>query len=146
MTERFAIHWNQLATGSGRFNVFLAKITARFNWGLEKMYRQVLDHPDEWKCHSIIWRYSLNHPIEIFHLRTLTYGEGPSCYIATRVLHQLAYDHQSEYHLGAEILRKEIYRDDVSSGKHTIAETHRLAVHGTKRDMTRKRPQIYDDF
>ena len=64
----------------------------------------------------------MNQPIKIFHLKTLTYGEGPSGYIATRVLHQSAYDHQSEYSLGAEVLRKEIYMDDVLSGAPTIAK------------------------
>ena len=60
--------------------------------------------------------------MKIFQLESLTYGEGSSSYIAPRVLRQLASDHQIQYPLGAEVLRKETYMDDTPSGAHSLEE------------------------
>lgn len=94
--------------------VFLADI--------EKMFRQILIHPDDQHYQSILWRFDPSEPIHTYKLNTVTYGLVCSPFLANRTIKQLAVDHMFEHPWGAEVLRTEIYMDDVLSGGHTISE------------------------
>ena len=45
---------------------------------IEKMYLQVLLHPDDWKYQQIFWYY--NNEIRAFVIKVAAFGEGPFSY------------------------------------------------------------------
>ncbi|XP_055589945.1 uncharacterized protein LOC129742126 [Uranotaenia lowii] len=90
---------------------------------IEKMYRQVLIHPDETSLQRIFWRFDKNAPLQEFELSTVTYGLSPSSFLATRTLLQLANEDGHRYPLGKAALTKGFYIDDCIYGAETIAET-----------------------
>ena len=67
-----------------------------FKTDIQKMYRQILIHPDDRKFQCIIWGDNAEN-YSAYELSTVTYGLGPSAYQAIACLHQLS-DLESENH------------------------------------------------
>lgn len=85
---------------------------------VEKMYRQVMVHPEDRDLQRILWRKTEGNE---FRLNTVTYGRGACApYLAIRVLRQLANDEERSFPLGAETLRRDIYMDDVLTGASSL--------------------------
>ena len=82
---------------------------------VEKMFRQILIHPDDRQFQCILWRKNPSDPISEFELNTLLYGYPPSPYQANRTIKQLGKDYSLQHTLGAEVLESETYVDDVLS-------------------------------
>ncbi|XP_077280506.1 uncharacterized protein LOC143907537 [Temnothorax americanus] len=106
----------------------LADVLMRWRWhryafvtDIEKMYRQILIHPDDRKYQSILWRCTLRDRVCVFWLLTVTYGLACAPFLAIRTLKQLAHDEQSRYPQGAITLREDTYVDDVVSGANTLS-------------------------
>ncbi|XP_075154241.1 uncharacterized protein LOC142227692 [Haematobia irritans] len=89
-----------------------------FNGDIEKMYRQILVHSDDINFQRVLFRPSPTSPIRDYALKTVTFGVNCAPYLAIRTLIQLAQDLEGSYPLAAEIIRKEMYVDDVLSGAH----------------------------
>ncbi|XP_065084123.1 uncharacterized protein LOC135706443 [Ochlerotatus camptorhynchus] len=73
----------------------------------------VLVHPEDTQFQRILWRFSKLSPVQIYGLLTVTYSLGPSSYLATRTLQQLA-------------LKKNVYVDDFIGGAQSVEEAIRL--------------------
>ncbi|XP_011685200.1 PREDICTED: uncharacterized protein LOC105448376 [Wasmannia auropunctata] len=91
---------------------------------IEKMYRQIMVHPEDRNLQRILWEEN-GETLE-FRLNTVTYGLSCAPYLAIRVLRQLANDEERNFPLGAEALRRDAYVDDILSGASTLAETRNL--------------------
>ncbi|XP_046417532.1 uncharacterized protein LOC124178336 [Neodiprion fabricii] len=87
-----------------------------FTADIEKMYRQIGVHPDDWDLQRILWRNNPQDPVSTYQLCTVTYGLKSAPYLALRVLRQLAADEKSRFSLAVNIIEREIYVDDVLSG------------------------------
>ncbi|XP_004526271.1 uncharacterized protein LOC101457376 [Ceratitis capitata] len=94
-----------------------------FNGDIEKMYRRILINKEDQDFQRILFRKTPNSPIEDFKLKTVTFGVNCAPYLANRTLHQLAEDCKGEYPLAHNILRNEIYVDDILSGGNEIQST-----------------------
>ncbi|XP_065094714.1 uncharacterized protein LOC135715326 [Ochlerotatus camptorhynchus] len=105
-----------------RFRTFLIALVA----DIVKMYRQILVHPDDTLFQRILWRFSKLSPVQVYELLTVTYGLGPSSYLATRTLQQLAEDEGAAYPNGGPALKKNFYVDDFIGGAQSVEETIRL--------------------
>lgn len=90
---------------------------------IEKMYRQIRIHPDNYKQQFILWRRDPKDPVWIYRLITATYGMISSTFLACRTVRQLAQDKFLVPPLGDDVLRAEVYMDKVLSGGHTLADT-----------------------
>ncbi|XP_049877906.1 uncharacterized protein LOC126375107 [Pectinophora gossypiella] len=86
---------------------------------IQKMYRQILIAKDDVDFQRILWRESPTQPIEEYQLLTVTYGTSCAPYLAIRTLHQLAEDEKDEYPVEAEILKTDVYMDDLMTGAST---------------------------
>ncbi|XP_048481675.1 uncharacterized protein LOC125489576 [Plutella xylostella] len=87
---------------------------------IEKMYRQILVHPEERQLQKIIWRDSNQQPLQEYQLSTLTYGMKPAGYLAMMTLRQLGKEvNQSESEV-ARVLEESFYMDDLVHGSHSI--------------------------
>ncbi|CAB0040783.1 unnamed protein product [Trichogramma brassicae] len=83
---------------------------------VSKMSLQVRLHPEDWKLQSILWREDPRKSIEYYVLTTVTFGCGPSAYLASRTLRKLAEDDGNKFPLVPPIVHHEMYMDDVLSG------------------------------
>ncbi|XP_055911761.1 uncharacterized protein LOC129945849 [Eupeodes corollae] len=81
-----------------------------------KMYRQILIHPSQRKYLYILWRESEESPIETYELNTVTYGTTSAPFMAIRCLKYLGDKYESQYKLGANVLRSDFYVDDMLTG------------------------------
>ncbi|XP_055634052.1 uncharacterized protein LOC129774355 [Toxorhynchites rutilus septentrionalis] len=93
---------------------------------IEKMYRQVLVHPDDQSFQRILWRSSPDHPISTYQLKTVTYGTSSAPYLATKTLQQLANDYGgSDFH-AVRSLREDFYIDDLLTGAADVESAIKL--------------------
>ncbi|XP_054085783.1 uncharacterized protein LOC128921654 [Zeugodacus cucurbitae] len=74
-----------------RFRRYRVAITA----DIEKMLRQVLVAPEHRDYQRIIWRESPDDDIQVYRLKTITYGMACSPYNAVRTLQQCARDNST---------------------------------------------------
>ncbi|XP_038106731.1 uncharacterized protein LOC119766322 [Culex quinquefasciatus] len=93
-----------------------------FTADAEKMFRQVWVHPEDRKWQQIIWRKNPTETLQIYQLKMVTYGLASSPFHAARVLNQLAEDEGHRYPIGAQIVGKRFYVDDVLAGADTLED------------------------
>ncbi|XP_065356304.1 uncharacterized protein LOC135950702 [Calliphora vicina] len=89
-----------------------------FSGDIQKMYRQIIVHPDDRAFQRILYQPEQNGPIKDFEMKTVTFGFNCAPFLAIRKLHQLASDSKAE-----SILRYETYVDDILTGGYSIEET-----------------------
>lgn len=94
------------------FRKFKIGITA----DIEKMYRQVLIHPDDRKYQKILWRPEEGEPVRVYELKTVTYGHTCAPHCAIRALVQCADDNEKQYPMGARLIKENFYVDDLLAG------------------------------
>lgn len=97
---------------------------------IEKMYRQILVHPDDRDLQRILWLR--DNQVAEFQLNTVTYGLASAPYLAIRVLRQLADDEGARFPLAAEALRRSTYMDDILAGAPSLSEAKRLQTQLTE--------------
>jgi len=107
----------------------LADVLLRWRWhrfvfiaDIEKMYRQIMMHPDDRDYQRILWRHQASDAIREYRLNTVTYGLACAPFLAIRTLRQLADDEGSKYPQGADALRRDCYVDDIVTGADTLSE------------------------
>lgn len=62
------------------------------------MFRQVQINYEHKDFQRIVWRESIDEPIKIFRLLTVTYGLTPVPYLGIKCLRQIAHD-EGDYYL-----------------------------------------------
>lgn len=93
---------------------------------IEKMYRQILVHPEDQPYQKILWRDNQNQPIRTYQLTTVTYGTKPAPFLAMMCLKQLATAEQKNYPDAAKALEESFYMDDYCGGQHSIEQANQL--------------------
>lgn len=111
------------------FDVFIRFRLFRyvFSSDVEKMYRQIQVHPDDWKYQKILWIDESNH-ILTYYLTTVTYGLVCAPFLALRTFLQLINDEGYKYPLATSALLKGRYVDDIFGGTDTLEEAQAAAV------------------
>jgi len=92
------------------------------------MYRQVMVHQEDRKHQCIVWSPANSQEASTYQLNTVTYGLSCAPYLALRVLQQLAEDEGEKFPLGAEVVKRHTYVDDLLGGADSVelaAETAR---------------------
>ncbi|XP_071640874.1 uncharacterized protein [Temnothorax longispinosus] len=87
---------------------------------IEKMYRQIIVHPEDRDHQRILWRSAVEQLVRVLRLTTVTYGLKCSPWVAIRTLLQLAKDKGARFPHGAIALEDDRYVDDVVTGEDTI--------------------------
>lgn len=99
-----------------------------FSTDIRRMFRCVALNPAHTSLQNILWRSDVNDNIKCIRLKTVTYGQKSSSYLATRCLHELATKYETEFPLASYILRNCTYVDDACyahSDKHVVIEAKR---------------------
>ncbi|XP_053956140.1 uncharacterized protein LOC128861784 [Anastrepha ludens] len=88
---------------------------------IAKMYRQVLvnDADAPWQC--ILWRDSLQAPVRMYQMQTVTYGTSCAPYLATKCLLEAAKMESKEFPIGSAITLKDFYVDNLMTGASTVS-------------------------
>ncbi|XP_048514357.1 uncharacterized protein LOC125501757 [Athalia rosae] len=97
-----------------------------FTADIQKMYRQILVDPRDRYFQRILWRFSVDEPIQEYRLNTVTYGQACAPYLAIRAIRKLAQDEKKEFPIAANIVLRDFYVDDVLSGANSIDEAKTL--------------------
>ncbi|CAI6377504.1 unnamed protein product [Macrosiphum euphorbiae] len=93
---------------------------------IEKMFRQVAIDERDWDLQRIVWRDSPTEPLKTFNLTTVTYGMKPASFLATQCLVTLAHLVHNEYPRASEIIKNDIYMDDLMTGAETEEDCIKL--------------------
>ncbi|XP_075150744.1 uncharacterized protein LOC142224849 [Haematobia irritans] len=93
-----------------------------FTGDIEKMYRQIIVRKPDRAYQRILFRPNSNEAIKTFELKTVTFGINCAPFLAIRTLKQLASDCEMSSPKAADILKNEIYVDDVLSGGYSLEE------------------------
>ncbi|XP_075157839.1 uncharacterized protein LOC142231104 [Haematobia irritans] len=91
-----------------------------FSADIEKMYRQIRVNPKDSRFQRILFRSNPNDQIEDFELQTVTFGVNAAPYLAIRTLLQLSNDCSDSHPMASQIIRDDMYVDDVLSGCHDL--------------------------
>ncbi|XP_025262985.1 uncharacterized protein LOC112637430 [Camponotus floridanus] len=89
---------------------------------IEKMFRQILVHPEDRRFQRILWHSGPFDKVQEFELNTVTYGLACAPFLAVRALRQLAADEEARGPKGAAALRRDCYMDDVITGSDTLRD------------------------
>ncbi|XP_018396685.1 PREDICTED: uncharacterized protein LOC108774934, partial [Cyphomyrmex costatus] len=93
-----------------------------FSSDMEKMYRQINVHQDDWKFQRILWTDS-SFKLRSYHLTTVTYGLACAPFLALRTIQQLIKDEGSRFPLASPCLQKGRYVDDLFGGADNLETT-----------------------
>uniref|UniRef100_A0A8D8M962 Peptidase aspartic putative domain-containing protein n=1 Tax=Cacopsylla melanoneura TaxID=428564 RepID=A0A8D8M962_9HEMI len=80
---------------------------------VEKMYRQIWIEPSQQNLQLILWRNDVTQPVQVYRLKTITYGTASAPFLATQTLMQLANDEKDSFPLAAKITKQDFYMDDL---------------------------------
>uniref|UniRef100_A0AAG5DSG1 Reverse transcriptase domain-containing protein n=1 Tax=Anopheles atroparvus TaxID=41427 RepID=A0AAG5DSG1_ANOAO len=104
---------------------------------IAKMYRQVwVSDEDSW-MQCILWREHPQEPIQMYRLRTVTYGEAASSYLACRALHEVGEEINSTEPEIASAIQHCFYVDNLALGAAT-PERLRALCDGVERSLLRR--------
>lgn len=101
------------------------KHTYAFSADIEKMFRQILIHPDQTCMQKILWQKNIDDKVRVYNLQTVTYGTSCAPYLATRTLQQLALDEGGKFPLAAAAM-DDFYMDDCLSGSSDLQQAKTL--------------------
>jgi hypothetical protein len=92
---------------------------------IEKMYRQIKIEDNQCNLQNILWHDEPSQPLQVYQLKTVTYGTVAAPYLATRTLSWLASDEKENFPRDAAAIL-DIYVDDWLSGAQSVAEADEL--------------------
>lgn len=105
-----------------RFRLHTIAITT----DLRKMYRQVLVHEADRDYQRILWRSSMNEPIQDFRLNIVTYELSCAPFLAVRCVRYLASNANEQLRQASQVLLNDLYVDDVLTGVNSSREAVEL--------------------
>ncbi|GFW53362.1 uncharacterized protein TNCV_4075831 [Trichonephila clavipes] len=70
----------------------------------------------------ILWKDSIDGPVQTYKLNTVTYGTTSAPYLATRTIQQLTRDEREHYPLAASVTIRDIYMDNILTGAKLILQ------------------------
>lgn len=86
---------------------------------IKQMYRQIVVDPPDRNYLRILWRFTVDSPIEEYRLCTVTYGTSAAPYQALRTVRELATVDGQRFPLAAEVLLHDTFVDDIITGANT---------------------------
>ncbi|XP_044249578.1 uncharacterized protein [Drosophila takahashii] len=93
---------------------------------VEKMYRCINIHKKDAQFQRILWKPDNTVQVEEYACCTVMFGTSCAPYLAIRVMQQLAEDEEHNYPLAANVLKRQMYVDDVLSGANSISDAKEL--------------------
>ncbi|XP_072392291.1 uncharacterized protein [Diabrotica undecimpunctata] len=96
------------------------------------MFRQIKIAEQDQVYQKILWKQSVKEPIREYQLSIVTYGTKAAPYLELRTIQELCNDEKLKYPLAAEIVKHNMYVDDVLAGSETLAEAYQAQTELTE--------------
>lgn len=93
---------------------------------IKQMYRQIDLQEKHRHYQKILWRFSPSEMVRCYELTTLAFGVKSSPFLALRTVHQLATDEEKQYPRASEVVRRDMYVDDLVSSIGSLQEAKLL--------------------
>ncbi|XP_061721087.1 uncharacterized protein LOC133527908 [Cydia pomonella] len=93
-----------------------------FTADLKMMYRYIGLCKEHRDFHRILWRFSPHDPVKEYRMCSVTFGVASAPFLALRTLRQLAIDEAANFPLASQVLRNEVFVDDVVTGANTVED------------------------
>lgn len=90
-----------------------------FSCDIQQMFRQIKIHPEDQMYQVIFWRENADKPLQLYKLKTVTYGLKSSPFLAIRVLQQLVIEESDLFPAATEVLRRNCFVDNIFGGHGT---------------------------
>lgn len=87
-----------------------------FTADIKKMYRQIWVSEDQRDFQRILWREDPSQPLNVYRLKTVTYGVVTASYLATACLKKLSDEESSKFPEACQALSRDFYVDDFLGG------------------------------
>jgi len=87
-----------------------------FTADIKKMYRQIWVSESQRDFQRILWREDPSQPLNIYRLKTVTYGIVTASYLATACLQKLSEQESSKFPEACQALSRDFYVDDFLGG------------------------------
>ncbi|XP_035794990.1 uncharacterized protein LOC118468338 [Anopheles albimanus] len=101
------------------------------------MYRQIWVSDEDTWMQCILWRDHRTQPMQTYRLRTVTYGEAASSYLACRALQEAGEEVRASSPAVADAIRHGFYVDNLSLGAATSEEL-RVLCSGVEQALLRR--------
>lgn len=99
---------------------------------ISKMYRMILIQPEQRQFQKIFWRDNPTEKLKIYQLNTVSYGTASAPWLATRCLLQVALEHEETNPRAANVIKTDMYVDDLLTGCESKSELLELQHEITK--------------
>ncbi|GFT90677.1 DUF1758 domain-containing protein [Nephila pilipes] len=93
-----------------------------FSCEIRRMFRENEINSEERHFQMILWKRDPNEPIQIYKLKTVTFGTTLACYLSTRVLKQLAIHEENNFPIAVNIVQQDVYLNDILTGCFNLKE------------------------
>ncbi|CAI6350178.1 unnamed protein product [Macrosiphum euphorbiae] len=94
--------------------------TIVFTADVKQMFRQIKVTPEHHQYQRLLYRFSLAEPVSEFEMTTVSFGQRSSPFLAIRTLHQLVEDEAKQYPEVRQVVREDMYVDDVATGSDSV--------------------------
>jgi hypothetical protein len=95
---------------------------------IQMMYRQIWVDPLDKELQRIVWRKSSLIPLKENRLKTITYGTGPSSFLTTRRLKELAIQIADDFSVASCIIARDLYMNDLITEFNIVEDGLRLQM------------------
>ncbi|XP_074038689.1 uncharacterized protein [Leptinotarsa decemlineata] len=97
-----------------------------FTADLKHMFLQILMKESHRDFQRILWRFSPDENIKDYRLNSVIFGVSSSPFLAIRTIHEIANQYQSKYPKACEVLKTDIFVDDIVTGSSSVSEALNL--------------------
>nr|XP_054775061.1 uncharacterized protein LOC129283252 [Lytechinus pictus] len=93
---------------------------------ISKMFQAIKIPPDDARFHRFVFRENPNYPMQVYELRTVTFGDKPSPTAAIVTLRHVASEHAPDDDKLQKVITEQFYMDDLNESVRTTEEALEL--------------------
>ncbi|XP_063971215.1 uncharacterized protein LOC135157940 [Lytechinus pictus] len=93
---------------------------------ISKMFQAIMIPPDDARFHRFVFRENPNYPMQVYELRTVTFGDKPSPTAAIVTLRHVASEHAPDDDKLQKVITEQFYMDDLNESVRTTEEALEL--------------------
>ncbi|KAM8714923.1 hypothetical protein ACLKA7_002037 [Drosophila subpalustris] len=93
---------------------------------VQMMYRCIDDNDEDAQYQRILWKRKLDEGLDEYYCSTVMFGTRSAPFLAIRVMHQLAADEGQSFPLAVDVVKQEMYVDDILSGADNFEQAENI--------------------
>lgn len=104
------------------FRLFQIALTA----DIRQMYRQIVMEQSCRRYQRILWRFSVEDPIEIYELNCVVFGVSSSPHLALRTVHRLVEEEGNDFPVACTRIPSDMFVDDLVTSAPSVSDANDL--------------------